>query len=616
MTACNIGFAVTDKKQQKDVNSMAEIVSPSEASARPLACVFVHAPDPKYADTQNYGALFMPVWAYTLAAHVPMDGRYELHLCDNRFDSLNEIDEVDVAIFSGINQDHNSLLQVHAALRQRFPKMVSIVGGPICWSFDQAGDLDKLAAFDHIFIGDGEQIIASLLERVGAGQELEAVIRNPKRFNMAEARPMNKKLLDGTIGRYYGAVLEVSRGCPFLCEFCDIRILPDNNRAHNKSADLIIAEMDHLCRLGIQQVLFACDNFIGDPRWAEQVLDALIVWQEESGFRPGLYTWLTINLYRHPQLMEKMRLAGFDLLFVGIESFSKNSLLETAKVQNSSADLISAVSQVQSYGFIIVAGLIFGFDSDEEDCFDQTLDGLRNSGLLSGDPSLLTALPGTPLFRRMKLADRLRQVRYGLGGYKYQTNFKYLMPRKQLIEGYRYFIRNYNQGSYQYRRLARYMELIRQSDKFIPLKRGGYGEMGRFLGMVMRNRAALRQLFMRGIRFCARPSNLYHAFRGLLLMARYRGIEGRFSYFQFWLFAWSNSVLKYQNLSQRDFDLESVDENFDISNVLPSDYEKLADEQIPSNKTNAQQRATSRQLRALVVRSEKSEARDSGQPGS
>jgi chitinase len=94
---------------------------------------------------------------------------------------------------------------------------------------------------------------------------------------------------------------------------------------------------------------------------------------------------------------------------------------------------------------------------------------------------------------------------------------------------------------------------------------------------------------------------LFYAIRGLLAVARCRGVRGRFSYYQFWLFAWSNSVLKYQGLSQADFDLESVDADFNIRDVMPADYEKTADEPIPSNKTRAQLRVTSRQLRALAA---------------
>jgi radical SAM superfamily enzyme YgiQ (UPF0313 family) len=573
---------------------------PSVVPQKPLHCVFVHAPDPIYANTQNYGAMFMPVWAYTLAAHIPDDGRFTLGLCDTRFETLSSIPTLDVAIFSGINQDYASLVHQQEQLRQRLPDVITIIGGPICWSFDQAGDLEKLAMFDQVFIGDGEDAITKILEDILTGHALEPVVRNQTRFNMKLARGFDHKLLEGTIGRYYGAVLEVSRGCPFLCEFCDIRILPDNNRPHNKPSGLIVSEIDRLSRLGVRQVLLACDNFIGDPRWAEEVLDAIIAWQEKTGRRPSFYTWLTINLYRHPRLLEKLRKAGFDLLFIGIESFSKNSLLETAKVQNSSVDLVTAVQEIQSHGFIIVAGLIFGFDSDDKDCFDLTLEGLKESGLLSGDPSLLTALPGTPLYRRMKLAGRLRQVRYGLGGFKYQTNFKYLMPRKDLIGGYRYFISRYNRGRYQYQRLAVFMKFLSRSPNFVPLKGGGYGEMGQFLSMVLKNRNSALLLMSRGLRFCAHPGNLFYALLGLLLVTRSWHISGRYSYFRFWLFAWSNSILKYQNLSDDDFDLESVDKDFDLQQLMPTEYQESANEAIPANKTDAQIRTTSRQLRHLI----------------
>jgi len=66
--------------------------SPGENPDRqPLRVAFVHAPDPVYSDTQNYGTKFMPVWAYTLAAHVPDDGRYRMALYDTRFDPVSSI---------------------------------------------------------------------------------------------------------------------------------------------------------------------------------------------------------------------------------------------------------------------------------------------------------------------------------------------------------------------------------------------------------------------------------------------------------------------------------------------------------------------------------------------
>lgn len=567
---------------------------------RSLRCAFVHAPNPTYADTQNYGAKFMPVWAYTLAAHIPDDEGHVLSLYDTRFDPVAGISAQDVFLFSGINQDHGNLLYVMRELRKRWPAAIFIIGGPICWSFDRAGDLDKLEEFDSIVIGDGEELISRILGKLSQGESLPDVIRQDRRFPIAQARVMRHDLLAKTIDRYYGAVLEVSRGCPFLCEFCDIRILPDNNRPHNKSPNLIVEELDRLAGLGVKQVLLACDNFIGEPRWAEEVVDQIIAWQQRTGLRLGLYTWLTINLYKLPRLMEKMRHAGFDLLFIGIESFSQNSLLETAKVQNSSVELVEAISSVQSYGFIVVAGLIFGFDSDNEASFDLTLGGMRESGLLSGDPSLLTALPGTPLYRRMKLSGRLREVRYGLGGYKYQTNIRYLLPRQKLIYGYRRFVHVYNDGAYQLQRLRRYLELLDRG-KFIPLDSSGYGDLRQFLGMVLANPAASWQLLQRLWRFGRNPMRTFHAMRGfILVLSTRRRVPNAMNYFNFWLFAWSNSVLKYHDLSDQDFDIESVDADFDFRSILPADYESSADEDIPDNKVKAQLRSTTQALAEVI----------------
>lgn len=576
---------------------------PNQPSGRVLRVTFVHAPDPVYADTQNYGAMFMPVWAYTLGAHIPDDGRFELALHDCRFEPERNLAQADVFLFSGINQDSANLERVRARLKKRYPAATSIIGGPICWSFDQAGSLEQIEGFDHVFIGNGEDEIAALLDHLFHGRALDRVLRAKKSFPIAEALPFYRPMLDSTVGRYYGAVLEVSRGCPFLCEFCDIRVLPDNNRAHNKSSKLIIAELDHLSRLGVNQVLFACDNFIGEPRWAEEVIDRIIEWQERTGFRPSLYTWLTVNLYKHKRLMAKMRRAGFDMLFIGVESFSRNSLLETAKVQNSATDMVRVVRDIQSYGFIVVAGLIFGFDSDEESCFDTTLRGLKDSALLSGDPSLLTALPGTPLYRRMRLSGRLRDVRFGLGGYKYQTNIKYLLPPGVMIEGYKRFVTGFTDGAYQYARLKGFLGLLGEGN-FVPMERKGFGNLWLFASMILGNPAALWQMTQRLARFAARPLNVFYAFKGLALALSRRDIEGGFGYFQFWIFAWTNAVLKYQNITANDFDIAGVDADFDVRDILPDAYAETADEEIPAGKINAQLRSTVSQLKSVVVERE------------
>ena len=243
--------------------------------------------------------------------------------------------------------------------------------------------------------------------------------------------------------------------------------------------------------------------------------------------------------------------------------------------------------------------LIFGFDSDTDTTFQETLDGLSDAALLSGDPSLLTALPGTPLYRRMNLSGRIRSAHFGLGGYKYQTNICYLLPTSSMIEGFKYFVKVFCNGGYQYRRLKNFFDLL-NGGNFVPMESKGFGNLGLFLKMVVTNRAAFWQMTQRIIRFGAQPANLFWAIKGLILAVTNRD-KGGLGYFQFWFFAWTNAILKYRYISNSEFDIESVPQDFDIKEVLPEGYEDAVDEPIPPQKIRAQQRATVAQLKMIIA---------------
>src|SRR5437660_11804733 len=94
---------------------------------------FVHAPNAFLAETQQYGAMFMPVWAYTLAAYVEEPERFELRLFDPRFDEVDEVPAADPFVFGGVNQDYASLVAAHASLRRRPPQSTRVAGGRVPW---------------------------------------------------------------------------------------------------------------------------------------------------------------------------------------------------------------------------------------------------------------------------------------------------------------------------------------------------------------------------------------------------------------------------------------------------------------------------------------------------
>lgn len=563
----------------------------------PVRISFIHTADRLYSDSQMFGLHFPPVWAYTLAAHLEDIPGIELALVDDRVQSLDAAVESDIFFYSGINQDFRAILANHERLKKRFPNAVHAIGGPICWSFQQAGRIADLAVFDHRFVGDGEGAVREFVLGKIAGKPFPPVIENKERFALERSRPMHRGLLEKTLDNYYGSVIEVSRGCPFLCEFCDIRVLPDNNRSHVKTPETIVADIDFFARRGVSQIILACDNFIGNSKWAEEVCDAILEWKKKSGLDPRFYTWLSVDIARHPGLMQKLKASGIDMLFIGVESFHKNSLLETSKLQNTSVELVDEIRKIQSHGLIVVAGLIFGFDTDPEEIVKITLDGIRRSGLISGDPSLLTALPGTPLYLRMKLSGRLRDGKIGLGGFKYQTNIRYLKPVSRIVKDFVEFVAEFNSGAFQYARLESLYSSL-GSSVAEPSGGTGFTRAGSAFKMALRNRVAAWLLAKRLVFLFGSVDRLYYISKAFLLTRRLSTPERPlWRYFKFWLFNWSNSILKYSRISAADFDIGAVGEDFDWDKLVPEGYESGHFEPIPAHKIRMQRKSTADSLR-------------------
>ena len=243
---------------------------------------FIHSPDPLYADNQNYGVEFMPLWVFNLSSNLNNKENYNITLYDSRIHKIDNMVESDIFIFSGINQDLHMINSVQENLRTRYPLSKFIIGGPITWSFHKAKSLYLLKEFDQIIIGDGEDIISEIIENNLNNKQVGKIINNEKRFPLSKSKSLDIPFMSRYVNHYYGAVVEVSRGCPFLCEFCDIRILPDNNRSHCKNPSLIGQDVENLIKLGKRQFILACDNFIGDHVWAEKVVDELIRIQEHQ----------------------------------------------------------------------------------------------------------------------------------------------------------------------------------------------------------------------------------------------------------------------------------------------------------------------------------------------
>jgi radical SAM superfamily enzyme YgiQ (UPF0313 family) len=581
-----------------------------------MKIIFVNSPEVEYG--QSYGTLFSPLWAFTLAAYLPEGWEYEIADCV--LGDWQSIGTADVFAFSGINQDFLAIKKNHDHLKAKYPDARFLLGGPITWSMEQEDKLGLLAFFDHIFILDGEVTLAEFLAKFAkAPSDCRDKIIKAGRFDLTQARSIDFNHYREVADNYYGCVIEVSRGCPFLCEFCDIRVLPGNNRANNKSIDIIIAEMDSYYKLGITQIQFVCDNFIGDVAWARDCVDAIIAWKKKTKAQPSIFTWLTINLCNYPDLMAKMRDAGFSILYIGIESVNQNSLLETAKVQNTQ-NLRSAVEDIQSYGFIIAPGLIFGFDSDTDTVFEDTLDFIKETGIIGGDPSFMMALPGTPLLHRMKQTGRLIEVEdQGISRAKISTNIRYLQSVDFLSNGFINFIEEFSSAEFQYQRFKSHVERIVTSGNYQPIDGAGYGSLWEYFKLQLTD-ATNRKMLIEKLSFLIlRPANLNVVLKAWWLTKKvgWQGFDVEMSY-KFWGYFWTNIALKYQGLKASDLKLYSVDEDFDFNRLMEG---TAAEEEIGNTvlsrqrgdvKSTQQARVTNQALKKLVEKKQANKSKTYG----
>lgn len=244
-------------------------------------------------------------------------------------------------------------------------------------------------------------------------------------------------------GDYLYYFLQTTRGCPFQCEFCDI-IITDGRVPRTKTVEQVLAEIEKVAELGGRYVSFSDANFIGNQKYAEELLRALVEFGRRTGFPMTFSAEMTINVAERPQLLELLREANFTSIFLGIESPRVDSLVGTKKKQNVHKPLLESVRKIQSHNLMVVAGMIVGFDQDDVRIFQEQFDFLMESGIAFTTCGVLTAIEKTPLHARLKAEGRLLPYdsAHVLGHGSADLNF---VPKRmtvdEVLKGYNWLIR-------------------------------------------------------------------------------------------------------------------------------------------------------------------------------
>ncbi len=262
--------------------------------------------------------------------------------------------------------------------------------------------------------------------------------------------------------KYASMNLQYSRGCPFNCDFCNITVLY-GRRPRTKSSGQVIAELDSLYEHGWRQgVFFVDDNFIGNRRkLKEEIMPALIEWSDRRGNPFPFHTETSIDLSDDAELMEMMTRAGFDTVFIGIETPHEESLAECGKYHNKKRELLGSVKKIQRAGLQVQGGFILGFDSDPANIFEKITAFIQDSGIATAMVGLLNAPKGTKLFQRLTKEGRLLKEATG-DNTDFSMNFMPKMSPDVLLKGYKSVVDTIYSPKNYYARVKRFLRDYRK----------------------------------------------------------------------------------------------------------------------------------------------------------
>ena len=272
---------------------------------------------------------------------------------------------------------------------------------------------EALKHADAVVVGEAEGVWPRLVSDAASGQ-MQRIYRAGKMTDLKGLPKPRRDLLPGT--KYQGYIripigVETSRGCPYDCEFCCIgQTLGQQYRV--RPVREVIAEIESID----SPHLFFVDDALGLNRNVAKKLFTEMI--------PLRRRWLaqgTVSLAEDLELLRLMERSGCLGLLIGFESVQKGTQNEVKKIKNLRIDFYEAMRRFHGEGFGILGSFVFGFDYENKDVFEQTLEFIMRCRMDVVQLRILTPYPGTRLYKRLLSEGRLFVRDWWLRGYPPDT---------------------------------------------------------------------------------------------------------------------------------------------------------------------------------------------------
>ena len=320
----------------------------------------------------------------------------DIHVLNDTWDDPDWSRQYDLLFLSGLHTDFDRVRQISHYWRIRGAK--TVLGGILPSTYPELCE----PFFDAIVIGDPESTVPRIFDDFVAGRLQQVYLSepyDPERVPVPRFDLLAKKQI-------VPLSMEATRGCPFTCEFCALTSL--GTRFHARDPQLIVRDIREGQRMlrglippwKMNWVVFNDNNIGGNPQWLREFCHAL---------EPLKLKWgsaVTFNVVTNRDTIKALSDSGCRYLFMGLESFNRESLVDMHKVQNTIEKTRQVMDDCREHGIMVASGLMLNPLVDDEEYVRSIPRQLRECGLhVPSFISFEAPIPGTPHFHRLAAMD-------------------------------------------------------------------------------------------------------------------------------------------------------------------------------------------------------------------
>ncbi len=337
--------------------------------------------------------LFPPFGLMYLAAYTPKE--VEIRLIDENVERIDFADRPDLV---GITTMTATALRAYEIADRYRALGTKVVLGGIHASMvpDEAQE-----HADSVVVGEAEAIWPRVTSDADAGC-LQPLYRQESFIDFKRPFLPRRDLVDPK--RYWSVSgIQTSRGCPHDCSFCSVTAF-NGRRYRAREVDNVLAEVASLSQSNLvrrQVIPFVDDNIAANPDRAKQLFKALIPMKVLWGSQA------CVTFARDEELVGLAAESGCRFLLIGLETLSPRALVEMGKRQNKVEQYEDALRLLNKYGIHVMGTFLFGFDSDDEAVFSDTLEFAIRNRMALAQFSTLIPYPGTRLHRQLLGENRM-----------------------------------------------------------------------------------------------------------------------------------------------------------------------------------------------------------------